>query len=87
MKESKVFTIIFILLSISVIAIPISVGIAVETRSRDSEKITLYTSDHKEIKRWVSKGSVKFDNGFCVFYDKYSESDKPVKISGTIIVE
>ena len=52
-----------------------------------SHKVILYSSDGKEIKRWISKGPVNSSQGTWYFYDKYSESNKEIKISGTVIVE
>jgi len=52
-----------------------------------SQNVTLYSSDGKEIRRWVSKGAVYCYNGSFKFYDKYSESENMVQISGTVVVE
>jgi len=52
-----------------------------------SQNVTLYSSDGKEIRRWVSKGAVYCYGGGFRFYDKYSESENMIQISGTVIVE
>jgi len=52
-----------------------------------SQNVTLYSSDGKEICRWVSKGAVYCNNNTFQFYDKYSESENMIQISGTVIVE
>jgi len=54
-----------------------------------SQNVILYSSDGKEIRRWVSKGEVYCYNNSFKFYDKYSESENEnmVQISGTVIVE
>jgi hypothetical protein len=52
-----------------------------------SQNVTLYSSDGKEIRRWVSKGAVYCNNNTFQFYDKYTESENMVQISGTVIVE
>jgi hypothetical protein len=52
-----------------------------------SRTVILYSSDGKEIRRWVSKGTVYCYNNSFRFYDKYSENEKLVQISGTVVVE
>ena len=54
-----------------------------------SQNVTLYSSDGREIRRWVSKGAVYCYNNSFKFYDKYSESENEnmIQISGTVIVE
>jgi NADH:ubiquinone oxidoreductase subunit 3 (subunit A) len=60
---------------------------SIRKERQESHKITLYSSDGKEIKRWVSEGSMVFYSGHCEFSDKYSDGNNKVIISGTIIVE
>lgn len=52
-----------------------------------SQTVILYSSDGKEIRRWVSKGEVYCYGGRFRFYDKYSEKENMVQISGTVVVE
>ena len=51
-----------------------------------SHKVTLYSYDGKEIKRWISVGEVLGAGGHYTFEDKYNDK-REVKVSGTIIVE
>lgn len=52
-----------------------------------SRTVILYSSDGKEIRRWVSLGTVYCYNNSFRFYDKYSEKENRVQISGTVVVE
>lgn len=52
-----------------------------------SRNVTLYSFDGKEIRKWVSRGEVYCYNNSFRFYDKHSESENMVQISGTVVVE
>ena len=73
--------VVILLLMISCLAIK-----GLNTEEHISHKVTLYSFDGKEIKRWVASGEVLGSGDHYYFTDKYNDK-RSVQVSGTIIVE